>query len=61
MTCPECKSPNSKVTDSRHPDPFVIYRTRKCPTCGYKWRTYEIISDTKPKRFLAPNNEENER
>ena len=44
MICPECKSHNIYVKDSRHRDGF-IYRRRVCNDCGKEFKTHERIID----------------
>ena len=44
MKCPICKSPNSKVIDSRaSADGFVIRRRRECEKCRSRFTTYERV------------------
>jgi transcriptional regulator NrdR family protein len=48
ITCPNCKSPKSKVADSRNfKIKNAIYRRRKCINCESFFNTQEII--LKPK------------
>lgn len=61
MICPECKSNNHYVRDSR-PKYIVItkkysrnytYRRRECNDCGHRWSTIEvcIVDDGKDLEF----------
>ncbi len=44
MKCPRCGAVDSKVIDSRSTDDFAsIRRRRSCPTCGYRFTTYEVV------------------
>lgn len=44
MKCPKCKEPDSRVIDSRPvEDGFTIRRRRECPSCGYRFTTYEKL------------------
>ena len=44
MKCPFCKTPDSKVVDSRGSgEGFVIRRRRQCESCGARFTTYERI------------------
>ena len=40
MTCPECSSSATRVTDTRHVSTGQR-RRRECETCGYRFTTYE--------------------
>lgn len=42
MRCPRCGSQNTKTIDSR---PTAVSRRRihKCNSCGFRYRTYEIM------------------
>lgn len=44
MDCPQCKSDNSIVLDSR-PHPQYVRRRRKCRTCCHRWSTVETALD----------------
>ena len=47
MRCPSCIYPESKVVDSRPADDGVsIRRRRECLSCGYRFTTYERISES---------------
>ena len=53
VTCPNCKSPRSKVVDSRNfKIKDAIYRRRKCEDCEYLFNTQEIILVNKPKEKI---------
>ena len=41
MKCPRCGHRRSKVTGTK-PLPGLIWRTRTCLACGYRWNTSEI-------------------
>jgi transcriptional repressor NrdR len=44
MKCPFCKTPDSKVVDSRSSgEGFVIRRRRQCDRCGARFTTYERV------------------
>lgn len=44
MKCPICKTPDSKVIDSRAAsDGFVIRRRRECENCHTRFTTYEHV------------------
>jgi transcriptional repressor NrdR len=44
MKCPFCKTPDSKVIDSRgSSEGFVIRRRRECDSCGARFTTYERV------------------
>ena len=44
MNCPNCGSPQSRVTDSRaREDTKSIRRRRECLKCGERWTTREVI------------------
>jgi transcriptional repressor NrdR len=44
MKCPFCKTPDSKVIDSRSSsEGFVIRRRRECDRCGARFTTYERV------------------
>jgi transcriptional repressor NrdR len=44
MKCPICKTPDSKVIDSRaSADGFVIRRRRECDNCHTRFTTYERV------------------
>lgn len=46
MTCPECRSTGSSVTDTRPvPDYNAIRRRRHCSMCANRWTTYETSQD----------------
>jgi len=42
MICPNCQKDNVVVIDSRD-DGRVVWRRRKCLSCGYRFTTYERI------------------
>jgi len=49
MRCPNCKNPDSKVTDSRTvSDGIVVRRRRECPRCNFRFTTYERIERMMP-------------
>ncbi len=44
MKCPFCRTPDSKVVDSRaSSEGFVIRRRRECEACGRRFTTYERV------------------
>jgi len=44
MKCPFCKTPDSRVVDSRgSSEGFVIRRRRECADCGARFTTYERV------------------
>jgi transcriptional repressor NrdR len=44
MKCPFCKTPDSKVVDSRaSSEGFTIRRRRECEQCGKRFTTYERV------------------
>jgi len=44
MKCPFCKTPDSRVVDSRgSSEGFVIRRRRECDSCGARFTTYERV------------------
>ena len=44
MRCPFCQNPDTQVIDSRAPEEgYAIRRRRKCPACGKRFTTYEVI------------------
>lgn len=44
MKCPKCQEPDTKVIESRDAGGGEsIRRRRQCPTCGYRYTTYERI------------------
>lgn len=45
--CPECRSSETHVIDSRpqHVRSKHIRRRRKCVGCGHRWSTFEIHED----------------
>lgn len=48
MKCPECKSDNISVADSRSgvfADFGTVARTRRCGECGHRWKTYEMTEE----------------
>lgn len=46
MRCPFCKSPDTKVTDSRATDDGkAIRRRRECQHCGRRFTTYEMVEE----------------
>ena len=47
MKCPICKTPDSKVIDSRSSqDGFVIRRRRACENCHTRFTSYERVEKT---------------
>ena len=49
IACPKCNCSQTAVIDSREANALgkgSIRRRRKCLRCSYRWRTYEISSDT---------------
>lgn len=48
MNCPFCKSPDSRVVDSRlSGEGFTIRRRRECPACQARFTTYEQVAETR--------------
>ena len=44
MRCPFCQNPDTQVIDSRAPEEgYAIRRRRKCPACGKRFTTYEVV------------------
>ncbi len=43
MLCPRCKT-KSKVIDTYLRKSNVLRRTRKCPKCGYSFKSVEQVS-----------------
>lgn len=43
MVCPDCKSQDNKVIDSREVDEKSIRRRRECLGCGFRFTTYEYV------------------
>lgn len=49
MRCPNCKNPDSKVTDSRTvSDGNVVRRRRECSKCNFRFTTYERVERVLP-------------
>ena len=49
MNCPFCRTPDSKVTDSRvTADGKGIRRRRECPQCRNRFTTYEWVQEATP-------------
>jgi transcriptional repressor NrdR len=49
MRCPNCKHPDSKVTDSRTvSDGNVVRRRRECSKCNFRFTTYERVERVLP-------------
>jgi transcriptional repressor NrdR len=49
MRCPNCKRPDSRVTNSRTgAEGSSIRRRRECPACGHRFTTFERIERTLP-------------
>ncbi|MDD3807522.1 MAG: transcriptional regulator NrdR [Candidatus Marinimicrobia bacterium] len=45
MKCPQCNQPDTRVIDSRPLTKEIgIRRRRECPSCGYRFTTYEYIA-----------------
>jgi len=49
MNCPNCKTPNSRVTKTKAYNGSLKVRMRKCPRCNARFRTYEILENDVPK------------
>ena len=49
MNCPECGSPDDKVTTTRDYGD-IIERHRKCATCKVPWTTVELRGRTRMKK-----------
>ena len=43
MRCPSCGERETRVVDSRDPDPATIRRRRECSACTTRFTTYERI------------------
>jgi transcriptional repressor NrdR len=43
LICPECKSKNLSVIDTREVDEVSIRRRRECGKCGHRFTTYEYV------------------
>lgn len=43
MNCPNCRSPHSRVVDTRPTDDSVL-RKRVCSNCGFKFFTKEELN-----------------
>jgi len=49
MRCPNCKRPDSRVTNSRTvAEGSSIRRRRECPSCGQRFTTFERVERTLP-------------
>lgn len=50
MNCPYCKTPDSKVVDSRvsGENSDIIRRRRECDSCQKRFTTYERVEDALP-------------
>lgn len=49
MLCPVCRSPSTKVLDSRDGrDGLSVRRRRSCNACGHRFTTHERIEETLP-------------
>ena len=46
MNCPYCRHDETKVVDSRQPEPLVIRRRRECLKCGRRFSTLEAVEQT---------------
>lgn len=44
MICPRCGG-RLDIVETRHPDPLVVRRRRKCRNCGFHFTTYEPAPD----------------
>lgn len=47
MQCPNCRSTDTNVIDSRDVDPMNIRRRRECPQCHFRFTTYEKFEPIK--------------
>ncbi|MDR0326866.1 MAG: transcriptional regulator NrdR [Planctomycetaceae bacterium] len=48
MLCPYCHQDNVKVSDTRHvADGYVLWRRRKCLSCGRKFTTHERVETSR--------------
>ena len=45
MFCPKCKNKKVGVTDTANAPDGRVARVRKCPACGHRFHTMEIIDD----------------
>lgn len=49
MTCPRCGCQDTKVTHTMSGrNQYIVYRRRKCGSCGCTWRTWERSDPTDP-------------
>lgn len=44
MKCPNCRDGETRVTETRKPDPGTVQRRRLCPACDYKFLTTERMA-----------------
>ena len=44
VKCPECRSHQTKVIDSR-PTETTVKRRRACMMCGHRWSTQELAQE----------------
>jgi len=51
MNCPNCKSDNTSVVDTRSRKTYM-YRRRKCEDCKEKFTTWELIVSKKWEEFF---------
>lgn len=59
MRCPQCKSKNSRVVESRDvEDAGSIRRRRECESCGHRFTTYERLE--LPRLLIIKKNGERE-
>ncbi len=59
MRCPQCKSKNSRVVESRDvEDAGSIRRRRECESCGHRFTTYERLE--LPRLLVIKKNGERE-
>lgn len=43
IVCPKCKSPDSRIYDTRKRKNFSVMRRRECRTCGFRYVTEEAL------------------
>jgi hypothetical protein len=45
LQCPSCKSPKTRVTDTREQEDRTL-RRRRCVACAHRWVTLEVARDS---------------
>ena len=43
IRCPKCKSPESRIYDSRKQKNFSVMLRRECKKCGFRYMTEETL------------------